>query len=87
MTREIQHFKRANQMMVALTAALKAVDFLGPMAVQMVLLQFLKDEGPYRSRGHGRGGFEPMHNLAAGRSKYRPHQGARECARRRAQAN
>jgi hypothetical protein len=36
---------------------------------------------PYVSRGHGRGGREPKHGAA--RSKYMPHQGARECERRR----
>lgn len=36
--------------------------------------------GPYRSRGHGRGSHSANHHKA--RSKYMPHQGKRECARR-----
>lgn len=34
----------------------------------------------YKSRGHGKGGYSPR--FGAARSKYMPHQGVKECARR-----
>lgn len=37
----------------------------------------------YTSRGHGRGGLSPAFGGNRTPSKYRPHQGARECERRR----
>jgi len=42
---------------------------------------------PYKSRGHGWGLRQPSRNARAARSKYMPHQGARECARRAAQCS
>jgi hypothetical protein len=44
------------------------------------LLKALRGLREYKSRGHGRGGFSPRFGSA--RSKYVPHQGPRECARR-----
>lgn len=38
---------------------------------------------PYKSRGHGWGLRRTSHNARAGRSRYMPHQSARECDRRR----
>lgn len=36
--------------------------------------------GPYKSRGHGRGSWSANNHKS--RSKYMPHQGKQECARR-----
>jgi hypothetical protein len=48
------------------------------------LLKSGKDLMAYKSRGHGRGAFSPR--FGAARSKHQPHQGRRECDRRRAQS-
>lgn len=68
----VNHFKRAKAMFTAIRAAM-----LLPMLEQAAAMALI---GPYKSRGHGRG--TPVRNHRRARSKYLPHQGARECARR-----
>ena len=66
-------FSRANAMMALIAAA------MGNQAALSAI-------GPYVSRGHGRGQFriKSWFSLSARKrsSKYKPHQGKRECARR-----
>lgn len=75
MKRQIHHFKAAMAMFAAVSAALAL-----PVLQQREALAKI---GPYKSRGKGRGTPPRNHNAAAGRSRYMPHQGARECERRR----
>lgn len=71
-------FKRAIAMMAAISAAMACADS------QAALAQI----GPYVSRGKGKGRGPRMcrTNFHGGGSKYVPHQGKRECARRLAKA-
>ena len=56
---------------------------MGPIAARLALMALADRLGQYKSRGKGRGGISPAHNIQAQRSRYRPHQGAREMERRR----
>lgn len=77
-----QPFKRAQMLMAAMrVAAVAAFAFGGGgmLAYQAALERI----GPYRSRGKGKGrGRFSKTNTGTSRSKYAPHQGKRECARR-----
>jgi hypothetical protein len=67
-------FKRAKAMMAAISVILSTSSGL----VQQLKLDAL---GVYRSRGHGRGDPFARQNYTS-HSKYKPHQGKKECARR-----
>lgn len=71
--RKIDHFKAAQEMFEKIKSALG----LGEVekATAMAAIK------PYRSRGKGRG--TPSMRFGNKAGKYMPHQGARECARRR----
>lgn len=74
---QVQHFKRSIAMMSAIQLAISS---LGP-----AMAKFAIDAMPaYKSRGHGKG--LPGKNYIKNRSKYKPHQGKQECARRMAHA-
>lgn len=82
-----QPFRRANATVLLIGAAYSAVAHLkgSPLAYSAALREKLDEIGPYRSRGKGgkyRPRFARSHNTRAARSKYMPHQGARECDRR-----
>ena len=76
-------FKRAMVMFKERAEALKAAMMIGPIEAKLALMALADRLSQYKSRGHGRGGYEPAHNRAAGRSRYMPHQGEREMERRR----
>ena len=69
----------ARPMAYAAKAAAIARQFANEPVARMNALAALP---PYKSRGHGWGLRQPSHNARAARSKYMPHQGARECDRR-----
>lgn len=73
MTRRINHFARAIAMfrLVAAASKLKGTERLDAMA----------EIGPYKSRGKGRG--TPSRRYGNPDGRYMPHQGERECERRR----
>lgn len=82
-----QPFRRANQMVLAISAGLLSIAHLRaqPPAYAAAQREILDRIGPYQSRGKGgkyRPRFARSHNTRAARSKYMPHQGARECDRR-----
>ena len=74
-------FAKRDAMQEAINKAMAGADFLGPVAVQMVMMQLAASLGQYRSRGKGRG--TPARVYGNPPSKYMPHQGKRECERRR----
>lgn len=76
-------FKRALAMFKERAEALKAAMMIGPIEAKLALMALADRLGQYKSRGKGRGGISPSYNLAAQRSRYRPHQGLREMERRR----
>ena len=74
-------FARANAMHAAILSILTATTshFAAAGAIEAL--------GEYKSRGHG-GKHRPQRSrpvMRGGRSKYQPHQGKKECARRVAQ--
>ena len=77
-------FHRALKVFKERYDALKAASMMGPIEAKLALMALADRLGVYKSRGKGRGGIEHSHNAAAQRSRYVPHQGARECERRRA---
>jgi hypothetical protein len=76
MKRQIQHFKAAMAQFNQIRAALALID---PIARNAALAKIK----PLVHRGKGKGVNAKRHNAAAGRSRYMPHQGHRECERRR----
>lgn len=74
-------FSRLNAIMAVVGAAVAAAG-PSPLARQGALAEALAKTGSYRSRGKGRGTPMRTFNRAAGRSRYMPHQGFQECARR-----
>lgn len=66
-------FARSRAMFAAIAAAMA-----GPNAQATIAAM-----APYRSRGHGRGKAFDKRRHVSKSGKYRPHQGARECLRRR----
>ena len=75
MTNQQNAFRRVLSYMGALAFAKNIPDLVARRA-------FLDNLGSYQSRGKGRG--TPARNFlrGSGRSKYEPHQGPGECARR-----
>jgi len=75
--KHVKPFRRA----IALVEKIQGIVAKG---LQPIARQIELDALPrYVSRGHGRPGLrQPSHNARAARSKYMPHQGARECDRR-----
>lgn len=77
-------FRRALVVFKERAEALKAAAaIMGPIAAKLALMDLAMRLGAYKSRGKGRGTPARSYNLAAGRSRYMPHQGERECLRRR----
>lgn len=76
-------FHRAMKMFKERAEALKAAMMMGPITAKLALMELADRLGQYVSRGKGRGGISPSYNVAAGRSKYMPHQGEQERERRR----
>lgn len=70
-------FNRATRLVSAINLILAANM---PVEMQRIALNGLP---AYRSRGHGKN--LPARNYFCNASKYEPHQGKKECARRRAQ--
>lgn len=87
MAKHVNHFTRAKAMFAAIAAAMSAA-----IAATMNFASFegrqaaLDKIGEYRSRGHGGKHMPKGRFLGWGyrqdRSKYQPHQGKQECARR-----
>lgn len=75
-------FKGAKQMFARVREETQKAFLLGPMAVQMALMQLLAILGPYKSRGKGRGDVGRNYLRGAFRSRYTSHQGRQECMRR-----
>lgn len=71
-------FSRSITMMAAITAMMQQSIAMPAIAVSV---------GPYVSRGKGRGAPSRNFMRGAGRSKYKPHQGKQEIARRAARLN
>lgn len=76
-------FRRALVVFKERAEALKAAAIMGPIAAKLALMDLAMRLGAYKSRGKGRGTPARSYNLAAGRSRYMPHQSERECLRRR----
>jgi hypothetical protein len=76
MKRQIQHFKAAMAQFNQIRAALALTTPLERDAAMAKVR-------PLVHRGKGKGVNAKRHNAAAGRSRYSPHQGERECERRR----
>jgi hypothetical protein len=74
-------FKRAHMMMAAINAAAVAAFAIGGGGMG-AYQDALERIGPYRSRGKGKGKHFIKTNTGTSRSKYAPHQGKQECARR-----
>lgn len=72
--RRINHFKAAQEMFDAIRAALGLPSEVEKQSAMAKIK-------PYRSRGKGRG--TPSQRFGNKGGKYEPHQGPRECARRR----
>lgn len=73
-------FKAAKQHFAEIRKATEAQFHLGPVAVQMAMMVILSSLGAYRSRGKGRGTAARRYGNTSGHT---PHQGVRECLRRR----
>lgn len=78
-------FYRAMAMFKERAEAMKAAALIGPIEAKLALLALADRLGQYKSRGKGKGVPARAHNRQAARSRYMPHQGERECARRRRQ--
>lgn len=76
-------FYRAMAMFKERAEAMKAAALIGPIEAKLALMALADRLGQYKSRGHGRGA--PMRRYGNKGGAYSPHQGARECARRRRQ--
>jgi hypothetical protein len=83
--REVRHFSRiinlGKELDDAAAAATAATDQGEKAALEALRDQAYQRLVSYKSRGHGRGGFQPR-VAVPDRSKYQPHQGAKERARR-----
>ncbi len=75
--RRINHFKAAQEMVEKIKAAL---GMSNEVEKRLAMAQIK----PYRSRGKGRG--TPSKQFGNKGGRYLPHQGVRECARRRGEA-
>lgn len=74
-------FYRAMTMFKERAEALKAAALIGPIEAKLALLALADRLGQYKSRGKGRG--TPMRRYGNRTGAYMPHQGERECLRRR----
>lgn len=61
--------------------ALRAAAAMTPILAKLALMELAGKLGAYKSRGHGRG--TPSRRYGSRPGKYEPHQGAKECERRR----